>query len=56
MGSRKRAGPAGSLSQLGVKPQDLEDLAKAAHADACLITNPREALTKDIKGIYEEAL
>jgi alcohol dehydrogenase len=53
---RTAVGVTSTLGQLGVKTEDLDALSQSAHADACLITNPREALPVDLKGIYEEAL
>lgn len=44
------------LQQAGVKTPDIPILAKNAHKDACLLTNPREANPRDIEVIYESAL
>lgn len=44
------------LQQAGVKNADIPILAKKAHKDACLVTNPREANPRDIEVIYESAL
>jgi len=44
------------LGELGVNRSDLGQLSRHAMADACLITNPRPATSKDIETIYEEAL
>ncbi|WP_035268052.1 iron-containing alcohol dehydrogenase [Desulfitibacter alkalitolerans] len=47
--------PAG-LSELGVKEEDLEIMAKNAMKDACCLTNPRTATLEDIIQIYKNAL
>jgi len=44
------------LLELGVQRTDLSQLSRHAVADACLVTNPRDATTRDIESIYEEAL
>lgn len=47
--------PAG-LSELGVKEEDLETMAKNAMKDACCLTNPRTATLEDVIQIYKNAL
>lgn len=44
-----------SLRGLGVKREDLPDLARKALHDACLITSPRQADAKDLLAILERA-
>jgi alcohol dehydrogenase class IV len=44
-----------SLRSLGVKHEDLPDLAKKALNDACLLTSPRQADEKDLLAILERA-
>jgi alcohol dehydrogenase class IV len=44
-----------SLKSLGVKKQDLPDLARKALHDTCLITSPRQADFKDLLAILERA-
>ena len=45
-----------TLGDLGVKKQDIPDLARNAIHDPCLATNPRKATLHDIEKIYEKAL
>ncbi|MEM5768386.1 MAG: iron-containing alcohol dehydrogenase [Bacillota bacterium] len=47
--------PAG-LTELGVKEQDFETMAKNAMKDACSFTNPRTATLQDVIGIYRAAM
>lgn len=47
--------PAG-LSELGVKEEDLETMAKNAMKDVCCLTNPRTATLEDVIQIYKNAL
>ena len=44
------------LGELGVNRSDLKALSRHAVADACLVTNPRNASIRDLETIYEEAL
>jgi alcohol dehydrogenase class IV len=41
---------------MGVNVSDINNLAKNAINDACMYTNPRPAIERDIEVIYEEAL
>jgi len=43
------------LSEIGVKEEDLEALAKSAMADACTPGNPRDVSASDILEIYRKA-
>ena len=52
----KKIGLPANLSQCGVTPEHIEDLAGLAINDFCLPLNPREATIKDIKSIYQKAL
>ncbi|MBS1208211.1 MAG: alcohol dehydrogenase [Proteobacteria bacterium] len=45
-----------SLHELGVKADDIPQLARHAAADPCLVTNPVQACVEDIEQIYERAL
>jgi alcohol dehydrogenase class IV len=45
-----------TLKDTGVKSSDIPVLAKKAVNDACLVTNPRKAQTREIEIIYEEAM
>lgn len=47
--------PAG-LTELGVKEEDLEIMAKNAMKDACGLTNPRTVTLQDVIGIFKAAL
>jgi len=53
---RNRAGITGSLGSMGITREILPQLAEFAYADPCMVTNPRDASTKEIEGIYAEAL
>lgn len=44
------------LTELGVKEEDLEIMAKNAMKDACMLTNPRIATLEDVIQIYKNAL
>lgn len=44
------------LSELGVKPGDIADLADKAMKDPCLATNPRVPEQKEIEALYEQLL
>lgn len=45
-----------SLGQIGLKRADIPALAEKAMQDACMVTNPRRPVQRDIEVIYEEAL
>lgn len=49
---RVAAGVNRHLSELGVKPETLDELAQKAYHDPCLVTNPRSAAPEDIREIY----
>lgn len=53
---KKDIGIPKSLSEVGVKKNDLPLLAKHTLSDPCLVTNPREPSLQDIEIIYERAL
>ena len=53
---REQVGITQTLSDLGVKPSDIPQLAKNAINDPCLATNPKPATIRDIEQIYEKAL
>ena len=44
------------LSERGVQPRDIADLARKAMADPCMVTNPRRPQLVDIERLYAEAL
>jgi alcohol dehydrogenase len=45
-----------SLSELGVKREDIPLLARNALKDACGLTNPRQATQAEIESIFEGAM
>lgn len=53
---KKNIGIPRSLSEVGVKKDDIPLLARHVLRDPCLVTNPREPSLKDIEDIYERAL
>lgn len=53
---RKSIGITQSLSEMGVKKEDIPLLAEHVLNDPCLVTNPREPSLTDIENIYERAL
>jgi alcohol dehydrogenase class IV len=53
---RKASGVTRTLSDLGVRKEDIEQLASKACSDACLVTNPRTAGQAELEAIYEKAL
>ena len=53
---REKAGITYTLSQVGVKREDIPELARKALADPCIFTNPRQPGQRDIEAIYEKAL
>ncbi|MDD2364875.1 MAG: iron-containing alcohol dehydrogenase [Desulfuromonadaceae bacterium] len=46
----------GGLEARGVRVSDISDLAQNAIQDACMATNPRNAVKRDLEVIFEEAL
>lgn len=52
----QQAGIKRGISNLGVSPATIPQLAQNAFNDACAVTNPRPAGTKEIEAIYERAL
>ncbi len=52
---KRDAGITKTLAGAGVKKSDIPTLAKKAHNDPCLLTNPRKASARDIEVIYEQA-
>ena len=42
-----------TLREIGVKEEDLEDLANSAYADACAPGNPKDASVEDILNLYK---
>ncbi|MCK9150343.1 alcohol dehydrogenase-like regulatory protein ErcA [Methanobacterium alcaliphilum] len=46
----------GNLSNLGVKEEDIEDLARMALNDPCVVTNPVRPTVQDIEEIFRNAL
>lgn len=51
-----RLGIRQGLGDLGVTREALGDLARTAHLDPCLVTNPRAASPEDLEVVYAEAL
>ena len=45
-----------SLSELGVKEQDLGVMSENAQKDACMLTNPRKATHAQVVSIFKAAL
>jgi len=45
-----------TLSELGVKSEDIETLAKSALEDVCCMTNPRQASQSEIEAIFTSAM
>jgi len=52
----KTVGMDKSLRQVGLKRDDIPELARKALEDPCMLTNPRRPDQHDIEGIYERAL
>ena len=52
---KTKVGITANLSDLGVRPEDLDKLAAHAMQDACMLTNPRQADIEDIKTIFRSA-
>jgi alcohol dehydrogenase class IV len=53
---RTESGIDGGLEARGVRVADIGDLAANAVRDACMVTNPRSAVKRDLEVIFEEAL
>lgn len=53
---RIASGIYGGLEARGVRVADIADLAANALNDACMVTNPRSAVKRDLEVIFEEAL
>jgi len=53
---KRNAGIFHTLSERGVRAADVPDLARNAMHDACMVTNPRQPIQRDVEVIYEEAL
>ena len=51
---RRELGITQRLNEMGVVPDELPQLADYASKDPCLVTNPREASSDDIVGLYQE--
>lgn len=43
------------LSEIGVKEEDLEQLAQSASADVCTPGNPRDVSVEDLLALYRKA-
>lgn len=52
----QRVGLPDSLTMLGVRPDDVELLARHALADACMTTNPRQPTLVQVEDLYRAAL
>ncbi|MDJ0783447.1 MAG: iron-containing alcohol dehydrogenase [Desulfosarcinaceae bacterium] len=53
---RRQLGIEQGLKAMGVAADDLSTLARNAHADPCLATNPRPATPREIESIYSAVL
>ncbi len=53
---KHKAGITKSLGERGVTRDTIQELARKAIADPCMLTNPREATVEEIATIYEQAL
>jgi alcohol dehydrogenase class IV len=53
---KKTLGVTRTLSDIGVRPEDLDSLAEKALHDPCLLTNPRPAALEDLKALYRRAM
>ncbi|HWQ65730.1 MAG TPA: alcohol dehydrogenase-like regulatory protein ErcA [Methanospirillum sp.] len=53
---RESLGITETLRDMGVKQEDIPELAKKALRDPCMATNPRQPTIEDIEQIYEHAL
>jgi alcohol dehydrogenase class IV len=52
---KKDAGVNQTLSDLGVRPNELSELSAKAINDPCMVTNPRQPTVEDIRSLYEAA-
>jgi lactaldehyde reductase len=52
----KRVGIPQTLTEIGIKAEDLPRLAKAAYADVCTPGNPREVSEEILLDLYKKAL
>jgi len=53
---RRKIGIGNTLQDLGVQAADLPQLVDYALQDACMATNPKTMLKKDVSAVYEQAL
>ncbi len=53
---RRRVGVGKTLTELGVSRSDIAKLVGAALQDACMATNPKSMVDKDVMAVYEQAL
>lgn len=53
---KRRVGVTGTLSQLGVRPEDIARLAQHALADPCMATNPLALDRDDVERLFQSAL
>jgi alcohol dehydrogenase class IV len=53
---KKSVGITKTLGAVGVSSCDIGTLARNAHNDPCLLTNPKRASVRDLEVIYEEAM
>lgn len=53
---KESLGITNKLHDIGVKSSDIPILAKKAHNDPCLLTNPKKISKRDIEVIYEETM
>ena len=53
---KKSVGITKTLGAVGVSSCDIGALARNAHNDPCLLTNPKRASVRDLEVIYEEAM
>lgn len=53
---KRRLGVTRTLSDFGIRREDLRQLSEMAALDPCMATNPREFTLEEIEAIYEQAL
>jgi alcohol dehydrogenase len=53
---RRAVGVNLSLGELGMRAEDIGQLAQYAMLDACIVTNPKTPFSSEIESIYEQAL
>ena len=53
---KQAVGMTTTLAELGVRPEDIEALARNAMNDPCMATNPMDPNPSDIRAIFEKAL